>query len=204
MPRRRTGEIGLFTGKTRSGKTHQLKKRIARERRVIVWSVKEAVDKYAENWPGRAVKVRGLHQLKALVMQIGKAPGIIIYTPASIKEFGDFCKIAHAWGIMTPCSVVAEELADVTSPGKAPDGWGELVRQGAGWGINIYGVTQRPAESDKTIIGNMSFIHAHQVMRDKDRQYIASEMALPVEDLQKLTGYQWIERWQCGKLKTGK
>ena len=200
---RRTGEIGLFTGKTRSGKTHQLKKRIKAKKRVIVWSVKESVDHYAKTWPD-AIKVSGLHELKALIIRLGKRPGRIVYLPRSLSEFGAWAKLAHAWGIYAPCAAVAEELADVTTPGKAPDGWGNLIRQGAGWGIDIYAVTQRPAESDKTIIGNMSFIHAHQIMRAKDRAYVAAEMDLPVEQIAALTGYQWIERWQDGRIKRGK
>lgn len=203
MGKRRTGEIGLYTGKTRSGKTYQLKRRIKSARRVLVWSVKEPIDRYAANWKG-AITVRGLAELKATIQRVGSRPAVIIYTPRSLKDFAGWAKLAHAWGIIAPCVVVAEELADVTTPGKAPDGWGELIRQGAGWGIDIYGVTQRPAESDKTIVGNMSFIHAHQVMRDNDRAYLAREMDLKVEDIAGLRGYAWVERWQDGRLKRGK
>lgn len=199
---RKTGEIGLYTGKTRSGKTYQLKRRIARKRRVLVWSVKESVDHYLEVWPD-SVRVRTLHDLKGLVVRLGKAPAHIVYTPASLREFGAWAKLAHAWGVIAPCAVVAEELADVTTPAKAPDGWGNLIRQGAGWGIDIYAVTQRPAESDKTIVGNMSYIHAHQIMRAQDRAYVAAEMDLPLEQIAALTGYQWVERWADGKVKRG-
>jgi hypothetical protein len=202
MAKRRTGEIGLYTGKTRSGKTYQLKKRVAREKRIIVWSVKESVDHYARDLGGTVI--RTLKDLKQAVTQIGKGPGRLIYTPRSMADFGQWAVCAHAWGVFAPCSAIAEELADVTSAGKAPPGWGNLLRQGAGWGINIYGVTQRPAESDKTIIGNMSFIHAHQIMRAKDRAYVAAEMDLPVEQIAALSGYQWIERWQDGRIKRGK
>lgn len=203
MKQRKTGEIGFYTGKTRSGKTYQLQRRITRHRRAIVWSVKEQVDRYGDTWAD-SLRVSTLADLKALVMEYGAAPGHIIYTPRRLSDFADFCRCAHAWGIIAPCSVVAEELADVTTPGKAPDGWGNLLRQGCGWGINVYAVSQRPAESDKTVIGNMSFIHAHQIMRARDRVYIAEEMNLPLSEIEALTGYQWIERWATGEIKRGR
>lgn len=202
MKKRKTGEIGLFTGKTRSGKTYQLQKRIKPARRALVWSVKEPIDLYAEVWPD-SVKVRGLDALKNAVLEIGSRPAHLIYLPSKMSEFGDWARLAHAWGIIAPCSVVGEELADVTTPGKAPDGWGNLIRQGAGWGINIYGVTQRPSESDKTIVGNLSFLHCHQQFREQDRAYIAREMDLPIAEISKLTGYKWIERWADGRIKRG-
>lgn len=99
--------------------------------------------------------------------------------------------------------MVAEEIADVTSPGKAPDARGLLVRQGLGWGINIYAITQRPAESDKTVMGNATYFHAHAMSRSKDRKYMAEEMDLPVEQLAALQPLQWIERWNTGAVKRG-
>ena len=204
MAQRRTGEIGVYTGKTRSGKTWQLKKRIKKKKRVCVWSVKESIDRYADNWSDSVV-VSGLAELRAVLFSdIGKRGGHVVYVPRSMKEFGSWTKLVHAWGIMAPCAAVGEELADVTSAGKAPDGWGNLIRQGAGWGVDIYGVTQRPAESDKTIIGNMSFIHCHQIMRAKDRVYVASEMNVGLEVIEKLTGFKWVERWADNTLKHGK
>lgn len=202
MKKRKTGEIGIYTGKTRSGKTFQLKKRISKARRALVWSVKEPIDHYAEVWPD-SVMVRGLDDLKKRILDIGGGNAHLIYLPARMSDFGAWAKLAHAWGIIAPCAVIAEELADVTTPGKAPDGWGNLIRQGAGWGIDIYAVTQRPSESDKTIIGNMSFIHAHQIMRAEDRAYVAREMDLPQDTIAALNGYHWIERWADGRVKKG-
>jgi hypothetical protein len=109
MAKRRTGEIGLYTGKTRSGKTYQLKKRVAREKRIIVWSVKESVDHYARDLGGTVI--RTLQDLKQAVTQIGKGPGRLIYTPRSMADFGQWAVCAHAWGVFAPCSAIAEELA---------------------------------------------------------------------------------------------
>ncbi len=202
MARRRTGIIGLHTGKTRSGKTYQLLKKLKRERRVIVWSPKERIDRYGRNWAG-SVYARSIPELVQMVNDIGTGSAHIIYLPNHPKEFGDWAHCAHAFGVISQCSAVAEELASVTSPGKAPNGWHQLVTQGAGWGINIYGVTQRPAESDKTIMGNWSYCHIHQMTREQDRVYMARETDLPLEKIKALTGYHWIEKHDNGAVKTG-
>jgi hypothetical protein len=183
----------VFTGASRQGKTHQLKKRIRRSRRVLVWSIKEKVDRYADTWTD-AVTITGLQNLLDYLRTIGKKPAHIVYIPRSISEFGQWAKLAHAWGMLAPCDVVAEELADVTSPAKAPAGWGELCRQGLGWGINIYAVTQRPAESDKTIMGNATFFHVHYMSRANDRKYMANEMDIDPALIAGLKKYDWIEK----------
>jgi len=128
--------------------------------------------------------------------------------PSRLSEFGDFCRLAYAWGMCgneinqhTTC--IAEELADVTSPGKAPETWGVMLRQGLGWGMNIYGVSQRPAESDKTIMGNLTFIHAHFMSRAQDRKYIAEEMDINPDDIKALEQYKWIESWAGREIKRG-
>lgn len=203
MPLKREGKLGVFTGKSRWGKTYQVKKRIRRSSRVLVWSIKERVDRYADTWSD-AIKVSGLQNLIDILKSSGKGRARIVYMPRSASEFGQWAKLAHAWGMLAPCDVVAEELADVTSPSKAPAGWGELCRQGLGWGINIYAITQRPAESDKTIMGNATYFHTHGLMRANDRKYMAQEMDITVEQIAALKKYEWLERWGTGQLKRGK
>lgn len=153
-------------------------------------------------WRG-AVKVSTLTDLADQVRAFGRGNGHVIYTPDRLDDFGAWSRVAFAMGIIAPCSVVAEELADVTTPGKAPDGWGNLVRQGLGYGINIYAVTQRPAESDKTVMGNWTYLHTHHMTRHRDRVRMAEEMDIDPAKIQALRKYQWIERWADGRLITG-
>lgn len=47
-------------------------------------------------------------------------------------------------------AVVVEELADVTTQGKAGRYSGQLMRKGRKYGIDVFAVSQRPAEIDKT------------------------------------------------------
>jgi hypothetical protein len=97
---------------------------------------------------------------------------------------------AFSWG---NCTAVAEETADVTTPAKAPVGWGTLVRRGRKRGISIIGVTQRPAESDKTIIGNATKIHCGMLKRPQDRKYMALEMDVPLQVVNELKPLEWLE-----------
>lgn len=201
QPKHRQGELGVYTGSSRMGKTAALKQKIARHRRVIVWSVKEPVDRYADNWPGSIITT-SRHELLAAIRTIGKGAGVIVYLPPPgdiREEFSFWCRAAFAWGKAHPATIVAEELADVSTPAKAPPGWGEICRQALGWGCNVYALTQRPAESDKTAIGNATYIHAHFSARPKDRKYLAEEMGVSVEALTALAPLEWIESSHSGK-----
>jgi len=187
----RAANIVVVAGSSGSGKSEWVKRQIRRKRRVIVW------DPDGEYDGQRFASVREL-------LQVARAnpagPGRYCLTSARLADFDLWAKIAFAWA---NCVAVAEETADVTSPGKAPEGWGQLVRRGRKRGITVIGVTQRPAESDKTIMGNATLIHCGRLARDKDRRYMAQELdcpldALPTEPL------EWVERRPGGEFKTGK
>lgn len=203
MRRRREGELGVFTGASRQGKTYQVKKHTARARRVIVWSVKERVDRYASNWRG-AVIVPDLGELRGRIVQARTGPAVLVYAPRDLADFSRWAELAHAMGIVEPCTVIAEELADVTHPGKAPPGWGDLVRQGLGWGVNIYAVTQSPAESDKTVFRNASFFHTHYMPNEPDRRTMAARMDIKPGDIQALKKYEWIRVGADRKVRRGR
>lgn len=200
--KRREGKLAVYTGASRQGKTAAVKQRIRNDRRVIVWSVKEAIDRYANVWPD-TVRARTPAELLAAIKTHATRPARLVYLPSSMKDFGWWARCAYTWGKCAACTVVAEEIADVTSPGKAPEAWGILVRQGLGWGIDIYAVTQRPAESDKTVMGNATFFHCHAMSRAKDRKYMAEEMDVDVAELAALKQLEWIQRWNTGAVRRG-
>jgi hypothetical protein len=102
--------------------------------------------------------------LHALVVADLRAPGafrvgyIGAVTP---KHFQIFCKLAWVWLRAAAGVLVVEELSDVTNPAKAPPAWGAICRKHRhALGSTVYALTQRPAESDKTILGNAELIHA--------------------------------------------
>jgi len=157
-----------------------------------VWSPKERRDNYAGTWVNARI-VTGLGNLYRELCRVGPRNARLIYAPDyPLQEFEQWAKLAHGWGRWAPCSIVAEELSEVTRPGKAAPYWHRLVTQGLGWGINLYAVMQRPSESDTTVYGNVSFIHTHYMPRPADRRTIADYMDIDPKLIRELPAYKFL------------
>ena len=187
--------ITLVCGGSGSGKTAWLIRQIKKEKRVLVWDMK---GEYSRDHGFEAVDT-----LPALIERLRKARAArIAFRSIRPAEFDQFCRAAYAWG---SCVVIAEELADVTTPGKAPLGWGMVVRRGRDRALIVYGVTQRPAESDKTILGNVTRVHCCMLPFARDREYMARQLDIDQARIDALRPLDWIEREgmtiRSGKLK---
>lgn len=180
----RTANIVLVCGSAGSGKSAWVKQETKSHKRVVVWDCEQEYCTLPNY-----VTVASLPELGLLLSK--SKTGRFAYVPRSMDDFNTFCKMGFAWG---NCTVIAEEISSVTSPGKAPDGWGDLVRRGRKRGCSIYGVTQRPAESDKTILGNASRVHVGRLTRSKDRAYMAAELDCKQADLDVLLPLEWLEK----------
>jgi len=182
----RTACIELFCGSSGSGKSHRVKEKIKKAKRLIIF---DPDDEYDE--------VRGIQTVRtsqALLNLIKKHPKGALkvrYVVNGETAFNVWSKVVFAWG---NCVCVAEEIAGVTSPGKAPAGWHTLVSRGRKRGITIYAVTQRPSESDKTILGNISKIWVGRMSRAKDRKYMAAELDVHADDITELEALNYLER----------
>ncbi|MBT3041991.1 MAG: hypothetical protein KME67_03945 [Candidatus Thiodiazotropha sp. (ex Codakia orbicularis)] len=186
--------IIVVCGGSGSGKSAWVKRQIARARRLLVWDVN---DEY------QGVRITTRRDLLAAVRGNKTKPFKIRYVPQAVtpEEFSFWCEVAFVAGNLT---AVAEETADVTSPSKAPPGWGKVVRRGRHQRLIVYGITQRPAESDKTIIGNKTLIHCCMLKRAQDRAYMAKEMDVSVEEVANLKPLEWIEVTDSGQKTKGK
>ncbi|MCW8917477.1 MAG: type IV secretory system conjugative DNA transfer family protein [Gammaproteobacteria bacterium] len=185
----RAAKLVAVAGASGSGKSAWVKKQIARRARVIVWDPDH-------EYPGiRCTTPREL--LKAINT---RKRGRICFT-SSPKHFDYWARCAFAWG---NCVAVGEELADVTHPGKAPPGWGQLVRRGRKRGITVIGISQRPAEADKTLLGNATLIHCGRLRRENDRRVMAAEMDVSLADVSNLAPLEWIESNEKGDIRRGK
>lgn len=174
------GTITGIVGSAGSGKTAWLKQQIAAAPRLLVWDIE---GQYTE-------RTRTIRTRAELVKAI-KTDGRYSYQPATLADFDFWAKAAFMFvrlgaekGVKT--AIVAEELADVTSPGKAPDGWGMLIRRCRKYGGDVYGITQRPAESDKTLFGNAMVLHVCGMQRANDRKYMALELDVPATEIASL------------------
>jgi hypothetical protein len=110
------------------------------------------------------------------------------------SAFGEFCRIAGAWGRIEPCLVIAEELAWVSDPGKAPRGWLELVTGGLKYGIDICSITQRPSEADKTALSQATMVRCFQMERVADQKYMAGELGVDVDRVAALAPLSYLEK----------
>lgn len=196
---RKDGTLSLVTGGSGSGKTAYVTQMTRNEKRVLVW---DPEDQWSQR-PGYK-KVTGI---KALLKLLSTTPGPlkVAYVPARLSEFNDWARLAFLWAKLSPCHIVAEETADVTNPGKAPEHWGILIRRVRKYGGSVWGITQRPAESDKTIVGNAMVVIAFRMSRDQDRQYMAREIDVPKGDIDALENLSFIKKDnRTGKVTNGK
>lgn len=166
------GELWVICGVTRSGKTVKAKTLLSRHTCRFVW------DPDGQHGPDVA---RSLVTSRAQCLGAIRAGARQIVYRGPLADFDWWCRCAFAWGRQLSLSgerlgILAEETADVTSPGKAPEHWGILVRRALKYGISIYAITQRPAESDKTAFGNATWIHCCKLVRRQDVRYMAGEM----------------------------
>ena len=197
------GRLTVVTGQSRWGKSYFVNQQIKKCPRVLVYDPKGKPDE----WPG-LYKVKSIHSMIAAMKKTGKGPGRYRLIDEQLQHFDHFCRAALVWSKQFgPCVIIADELAEVTSPSKAPKGWGTVCRTVLGFGSDVYAVTQRPAESDKTCFGNASEFVCFGMARKRDREYMAAEMDIDVRFLSSLQKYECIRRevggdW-CKQLKHG-
>lgn len=177
----RDASIIVVCGSSGSGKSAWVKKRIAKKRRVLVW---DTDDEYAGDF-------ERVSTCSGLVDRIKGAASARVAFVAGREHFDFWARVAFTWG---NCTAVAEELAGVTSPGKAPTGWHTLVSRGRKRGVEVIGVTQRPSESDKTIMGNASLFHCAMLSREQDRAYMAKELDVSRDMISGLEKLEFLEK----------
>lgn len=164
------GVIVAVAGSSQSGKTAYVRHRIKQHARALSWDVEG-------QYPGTVARTR--RELVAAIRKVGARAGQIAYRPETMQDFDFFARAAFVFGAIggkagRDTAIIAEETSDVTTPGKAPESWGQLLRKGKKRGISIYAITQRLAESDKTAIGNADYVHCCRLVLPIDRKYMAN------------------------------
>lgn len=185
-------------GVTGSGKSFQLRKLIGKKhpRRLLCWSPKEVKDNYAQFFGG-AVLCRSIAEVLRIVQKAGRAGAFrIVFVPTLSRKadeaaFNVFCKIALAAENLT---IVVEELHSVTTPTNAVDGWAKLNFMGRAYGVEVFGLSQRPASVDKAFMGSLSFCHCGRLPYPEDQNVMAKTMGVAQAAIAALTGYQAIQK----------
>lgn len=193
------GRLFVVSGASRCGKSTQVAKMVRTSRRVVAW---DPEDQWSAQ-PG----FRKITSRRELLEAI-KTPGhmkLAYVAGGELKaEFDFVCgAVMYAGRYIAPLDFVAEELADVTTPSKAPGNWGILVRRGLKRGINIYAISQRWAEADKTAMGNAS-AYVLFASRGEDVAYISRKTLVPESELAALVAFEFIEYDPVTKEKSKK
>jgi hypothetical protein len=164
---------------------------IKEERRVIAWDPEDQL------W--RDAKMKRVDTMAGLLLALSFAGhrGIrVAYVPKAVTQdvHSLWASVVLWWARETgPCVCVAEELADVSSPGKASQGWGQLVRRGLKRGATIYAISQRWAEADKTVVGNAGRYVIFRQARRQDVDYMARMVDVPADEIASLDRLEYVE-----------
>ena len=197
----RSGRLMAAIGSSRSGKTERVKVEIAGASRVLIWDIKgEYPAKY---------RARNKIELFNVVNDLKGKAGVVAFTTDRLGDFSYFCKLAKVWVkshyLAGKNSVlIFEETADVTNPSKAPEEYGIILRRFLSYGVDIYAITQRPAESDKTAVGNASIIHICRLQLARDRKSVAGDTNIPLKEIDALKADQEKSRFDYIHADTGR
>lgn len=192
--------VGIL-GATGCGKTTELKKRLAAlpakaKKRTLIWSPKEALDNYADLFAGSRV-VHRVSDILDAVREAGKAGAFhLVFVPTlnqkkDMQLFNVLCKIALGAGNMV---LIVEELHTATLASNAVDGWRKVNFMGRGFGLWVFGLSQRPASVDKAFMGSLSFLHVGRLPHPPDQKAAAEVLGVHASEVAALVGYQAIQR----------
>ena len=200
--------LTAIIGTSGSGKSSGVKERLQSHQgaMMLIWSPLEETDDYAKFVRGQVFK--GKRQLAAFARAAATGRGRYIYETEATEEqdmyaeFDLFCQIAYK---SNPSKkeknvlVLAEELADVTRPGWSPRWWKKLSTQGRHQGLEIIGVSQRPAGLDKTFLSMCTEVRCYTLSTPAECKYMADTMHCTPEEINALPYYHYIHRYKFQK-----
>lgn len=196
------GQLIVISGASRSGKTAWVKKQIsAAGYRVLAWDPED-------QWS----QVRGFAKCttRRQLLDACKMPGarkIAYVAGGDLKAEFDFWAgcVMYAGRYVEPVDAIAEELADVTTPAKAPGNWGILIRRGLKRGISIYAISQRWSEADKTAVGNASRFVLFRQSSGDDVAYLSRKTRVPQAEIESLKPLEFCDfNALTGEINRGK
>lgn len=182
------GRLHVIAGASRSGKTAWTRKQTARVRRVWAWDP-EAQWCELPGWK----KVSTRAELLAYAQRPGPQK-VAFVAGGQLKEDFDFWAgaVMYAGRYVAPLDAIAEELADVTTPSKAPGNWGILLRRGLKRGISLWCISQRWSEADKTAVGNATDFVIFRQSSGDDVAYLARKTRVALDEINGLVPLQFV------------
>lgn len=182
------GRLYVIAGASRSGKTAWTVKQVAGATRIMAWDP-EAQWCELNGWKKATTR--------AQLLDAAKKPGpmrVAYVAGGSLQAEFDFWAGAamYAGRYVEPLEVIAEELADVTTPAKAPGNWGILIRRGLKRGITIRCISQRWSEADKTAVGNASDFVVFRQSSGDDVRYLSRKTRIEESEINALVPLRFV------------
>jgi hypothetical protein len=177
--------IRAYIGATGSGKGVSVREYLTknRPRRLLVWDPLGEYGDFVTATTGDLAEVA--RRLDAAGPR--GAFAVAFWPGADPTKYGDlfelWCRIAFAAG---NCVALVEELADVTTPSRAPLGWRRLTTQGRHRGLQVIACSQRPAQVDKQFLGGCTYIRCFTLRYPMDRQAMSGAMDVPLTAIAEL------------------
>lgn len=179
----------IVIGASGSGKSTYIKglQAVRDARRFVVWD---------PDGEYRVPHVGSPRELLAVLRKAGFGPVRVgLHMSPSPEAFGQFCAlvlaVSHA---AAPLLCLVEELADVTSPAKAAQAWGELIRRGRKYGVRLVAASQRPQEIDKTVFSQCAARWCGRLETDADRRYMSRTLDVKPEELAALQPLEFFRK----------
>jgi len=166
----------FLCGKTRSGKTEWLRALLNRFPRVLIHDRKNEWYKW-----GAKNHFLVIHTIEQLTTALTKGYKRIIYMPQdpSKEDFDDVCHLIFQTGNIYFC---VDEAQSYSPHGVIGFWFGELMRLGAGRGIGVCSLVQRPRETNNTLISEATVIVSFRLQLLTDRQKMSSTVGKEVEE----------------------
>lgn len=169
--------IEAYIGASGSGKGVSINARLAelKPARLIIWDPRNEYGAHARRFDNLRDLVGAWRQAGGSgSLRTRYVAGPSLPLP---EAFGIVCALAFSVG---ECTLLAEELSDVTTASRAPPAWRRAITQGRHVGLHIIGAAQRPALIDKTFLGNSTYIRCFTLRYREDRRAMAA--ALDVDE----------------------
>lgn len=195
--------IEAVIGASGTGKGVWIKGRLKTENpsRLIIWDFMDEYGKFAR-------PCTDLNKLtEAMRKAGGDGPLKARYLPQKSdekglrNEFMKLCDLVYGW---ESCSLIVEELSNVTTASWAPPSWRKMTTSGRHANIHIVGTTQNPAIIDKTFLSNCTLIHVTGLRVNLHRRAVAQSTDIPESDIASLVPLEYIEKdFMAGEIRRG-
>lgn len=176
-------------GASGSGKTLRIKAGLAAAKpsRLLVWDPQGEYQAHGRTYTDRArllANVRSAESFRAVYQ-----PGDRLDLYA--ERFEWFCRLAYALGNLR---LVVDELADVTTPSKAPAAWSVVTRKGRHRGLVVVVASQRPAGVDKDLFSQCTHVSCGRLNFARDLAVMGEVLDVDPARLKALPDLAYIER----------